>query len=111
MSLETRVWFVALSPLSPRIASADEIEKVSPHPARPSGHAMQASAPQHPHAAILAGKLQRHDGADAFLALESDLSAVLAHDALHDHQAEAVAAGFRRVVGLKHPHEILLLDA
>ena len=36
---------------------------------------------------------------------------MFAHDALDDHEAEAMAVGFGGVIRLKEAHEILLLDA
>ena len=42
---------------------------------------------------------------------DADLPAVIAHDPLHDHQAEPVAANLSRVIRLKQADQILLLDA
>ena len=36
---------------------------------------------------------------------------MFAHDALDDHEAEAMAVGFGGVIRLKEAHEVLLLDA
>src|ERR1019366_8958253 len=55
-----------------------------------------ASVVQHPHAAVLAGKLQGHDRADAFLALDANLAAVLAHEARPNNQPKSVAPALRR---------------
>src|SRR4051812_38712062 len=66
---------------------------------------------QHPHAAVLARKLQGDDGGDAFLSFQADLTAVLAHDPLRDHQAEPVPARLGGVIRLEEPHNVLLLDA
>ena len=66
---------------------------------------------EHADAAVLAGEAEGHDGADAFLALDPDLPAVLAEDALDDHQAEPVAFGLRGVVGLEELEEVFLADA
>jgi len=73
-----------------------------------------AQALQHAHAAVFCGgELERHDWLPPTIPLLSrpTLPAVLAHDALHDHQAEAGAAGLGRVVGLEEPHQVLRLDA
>lgn len=59
------------------------------------------SAMQHAHAPILPRKLQRDNGAQAFLALESDLPAVISHDSLRDHEPKPVPTRFGRVIRLK----------
>lgn len=44
-------------------------------------------AAEHTHASVLARELKGHDGSDAFLALDSNVPAVFAHDTLRNHQA------------------------
>src|SRR4051812_7992197 len=69
------------------------------------------STAEHPHPAVFLRKLKSNDRADAFFALNPDLAAVLAKDALNDHQTEAVTTWFSRVIGLKDSHEIFLFDS
>ena len=54
---------------------------------------------EHPDPAVLLGKLQRHHRAQAFLALNANMPAMISHDTLDDHEPEPVPAGLRRMIG------------
>ena len=66
---------------------------------------------QHANTPVFLRKLEGHDCTHAFLALDSNLSAVLAHDPLDNHHAKPMAARLGRVVRLKDFYQVLLFDA
>ncbi len=57
------------------------------------------------------GELEGNDGAGTLAGFDSDLSAVVAHDALDDHHAEAMAFFFGGIIGLEDFGEVGFGDA
>lgn len=57
------------------------------------------------------GELEGNDRAGALAGFDSDLSAVVAHNALDDHHAKAVASFFGGVIGLQDFSEVGFSDA
>lgn len=57
-------------------------------------------------ASVRERKLEGNNGADAFAGFDSNLAAVVAHDALNDHHSKPMACFFGGVVGLQDFGEV-----
>ena len=87
----TSVSSAPASPQNPILrdhSTTDRTEPVTPDPHHseiPNRKFEINSLFQHAHAAVFAGELQRHDRAHIRFALHAHPTAMLTHDALHDH--------------------------
>ena len=110
VSSDTITFKVTLKYGATRESRSFPVGLVGPRPPRLSESRLRQPAAEHPDPAVLARELQGDDGPLPLAALDADLAAVEAHDPLDDHEAEAVAARLRRVVGLEEPDQVLLAD-
>src|SRR5689334_13348563 len=75
------------------------------------GRTALLSRMQKPHPSLAKRQKNSHGGPASHVAFDLDLAAMIAHDPLHNHQAQPAPFLFGREVWLKHLAKVLLGDA